>query len=50
MEALLANPAFMAFLSSVGVAVLDELIRQSALSSNSLLQLVGKIFKSAFKR
>jgi len=50
MEALLANPAFVAFISSVGIAIIDELIRQSALSSNSLLQLVGKIIKSAFKR
>jgi hypothetical protein len=50
MEALLANPAFVAFISSVGIAVLDELIRQSALSSNSLLQLAGKIIKQAFKR
>ena len=50
MEALLANPTFLAFISAVGVAVLDELIRQSALSSNSLLQLVGKILRSTFKR
>jgi hypothetical protein len=50
MEALLANPAFIAFISSVGIAVLDELIRQSALTSNSLLQLLGKILKTAFKR
>lgn len=50
MESLLANPAFVAFMGAVGTAVLDELIRQSALTSNSLMQLVGRILKGAFKR
>jgi hypothetical protein len=50
MEALLANPAFVAFISTVGMAVLDELIRQSKSSSNSLIHLLGTALAKAFKR
>ena len=50
MEALFANPAFLAFIAAVGTAALDELIRQSSLSSNSILQLLGRIAKGSVRR
>jgi len=45
MEALLANPAVTAFIGVVISAIVDEVIRQSATSSNSLLQLLGRLLK-----
>jgi len=54
MEAFLSDPVVRVHLSAligcVVSAVIDELIRRSALSSNSMIQLAGRILRGSRKR